>query len=110
MALTELLYNVPPLYHMNLSEFAKHGARMERQYAVFSPLHRELALLPLTEFGWLTDDRMVQGTVFGDRVAIIANFAEDDWHSAGADVPARSVLVRRRGADDIVYTPGAQAD
>ena len=33
LALLELLYNVPPLYHLNMSEFSKHQAWIKRHYA-----------------------------------------------------------------------------
>ena len=70
----DLLYNVPPLYHLNSAELAKNGAAMLRHYQFFSPLHREAALLPMTGFAWLTPDRMVQKTTFGNRIEIIADF------------------------------------
>ncbi len=92
--LLELLYNVPPLYHMNLQEFEKHKKRMKAHYDFFSPLHRELALLPLTDFSWLTADRMVQRTVFGDRVEMVANFAEEDFRYRETVIPKRSILAR----------------
>jgi hypothetical protein len=110
VALTELLYTVPPLYHMNLDELEKHRDTILAHYGVFSPLHREIATLPMKDFAWLTEDRMVQRTSFGDSVTVTANFREKEWHGEGLDVPARSVLIRRRGADEIVYTPGRRAD
>lgn len=104
--LLELLYNVPPLYHMNLDEFEKHKARMKAHYDFFSLLHRESALLPLTDFAWLTSDRMVQRTVFGDRVEMVANFAEERFDYGGTLIPGRSILARRLDTGDTqVFTP-----
>ena len=94
--LLELLYNVPPLYHMNLEEFERHKDRMAAHYEFFSPLHRELALLPLTDFAWLTPDRMVQRTVFGESVEMVANFGRESFMYQGSAVPARSVVARWR--------------
>ena len=90
--LLELLYNVPPLYHMNLDEFKKHKQRMKAHYDFFSPLHRELGLMPMTDFAWLTTDRMVQQTIFGDQVEIIANFGMEDFRYQGRSIPKRSVI------------------
>ncbi len=104
--LLELLYNVPPLYHMNLDEFEKHGDRIRAHYGFFSPLHRELALLPMMDFQWLTPDRLVQRAVFGDRVELIANFGEGPFAYGGGSVPRRSVVAKRLGTDEMrVYTP-----
>ncbi|MDA1191797.1 MAG: hypothetical protein O3A46_08965, partial [Candidatus Poribacteria bacterium] len=57
--LTECLYNVPPLVHLNLDEFDKREADLKRYYAFWSPLHREIGDKPLTAFEWLSDDRLV---------------------------------------------------
>jgi hypothetical protein len=94
--LLELLYNVPPLYHLNLAEFKKRGEQMKRHYDFFSPLHRVTATLPMTDFKWLTDDRAVQRTVFGDSVEMTANFGTADFQEGDLAIPARSVLARWR--------------
>jgi hypothetical protein len=107
--LLELLYNVPPMYHLNRAEWKKHRERILAHYAVFSPLHRETALLPMTDFAWLSEDRQVQRTVFGDRVELIANFGEKPFDREGARIPARSVVSRRleKGAAVKVYSPAS---
>ncbi len=104
--LLQLLYNVPPLYHMNMHEFDTHKVRMKAHNEFLSPLHRELGLLPMTEFTWLTDDRMVQRTMLGETAEMVANFAAEDFEHAGAVVPGRSVLARwLETGDSRVYTP-----
>jgi hypothetical protein len=105
--LLELLYNVPPMYHLNRAEWKKHRERILAHYAVFSPLHRETALLPMTDFTWLSEDRQVQRTVFGDRVEMIANFGEKPFDREGMTVPPRSVVSRRLepGAGAKTYSP-----
>jgi len=109
--LLEVLYNVPPLYHMNLEEFEQHSARMAAHYDFFSPLHRELGLLPLTDFAWLTPDRMVQRTVFDEAAEMVANFAEEDFQYLETAIPGRSVLARWLETGDArVYTPAGPSD
>lgn len=104
--LLELLYNVPPLYHMNLQEFGRHEKNMKAHNDFFSPLHRELALLPLTDFSWLRADRMVQRAVFGDRVELVANFADEDFRYRKTVIPRRSILARWLGTDHMrTFTP-----
>jgi hypothetical protein len=92
--LLELLYMVPPLYHMNLQEFEKHKNTMKAHYEFFSPLHREVAVLPLTDFAWINNDRTVQRTVFGNRVEMVANFAQEDFPYQETAIPGRSVRAR----------------
>jgi len=96
---------------MNLEEFEKHRTRMRAHYEFFAPLHRELGLLPLTDFAWLSSDRMVQRTVFGDAVEMVANFAQEGFDYSGTVIPGRSVLARwLETGDTRVYTPAPPSD
>jgi len=94
VALTEMLYQCPPLYHLNLDEFNTHRDRIVRHNAFFSPIHREFGFAPMTDFIWLTSDRLVQRTVFDGRLALIANFGTKVFKKDGISVPARSVRAR----------------
>ena len=99
LALLELLYNVPPLYHLNISEFAKHGTWIQKHYAFFSPLHREIGGKAMTNFAWLSTDRQVQRTEFGDVVEVFANFGVDAFEGTDMVIPGRSVVARWIGTD-----------
>ena len=103
VALLEQLYNVPPLYHLNHAEFKKHREHIVNHYAFFSPLHRELALQPMTGFRWVTDDRLVQETIFGDGTRITANFGADVISVDGYELPAGSAIAQRSSMDAIYY-------
>ena len=103
MELLELLYQVPPLYHLNLQEFQKRKGQIQRHYAFFSPLHRETALLPLTRFQWLTPDRMVQRTTFGEQLELVANFGTADFRHGETIVHKQSIVAERRGAKPQEY-------
>ena len=94
LALLELLYNVPPLYHLNTARFAKHKAWIKRHYAFFSPLHRQIGGQTMTDFEWLSDDKLVQRTKFGDTVEIFANFGTEPFEYEDVAIPERSVAVR----------------
>jgi hypothetical protein len=102
--LLELLYNVPPLYHLNLSEFQKRRQQIKHHYDFFSPLHREAALLPMTGFQWLTPDRSVQRTTFGDKIELIANFGDVDFTYQTMSIPAQSILAIGDGKT-VTYSP-----
>ncbi len=104
--LLELLYQVPPLYHLNVAEFQKRREQIKRHYAFFSPLHRETALLSLVQFQWLNSEGTVQRAVFGDQVEVVANFGSADFQSGNAPVHPKSVLVRHRDSGEAqTYTP-----
>ena len=94
LALLELLYNVPPLYHLNIDEFSKHKAWIKRYYAFFSPLHKQIGGKAMTDFEWLSDDRQVQRTKFGNMVEIFANFGTEPFEYEDVIVMGRSVMAR----------------
>jgi hypothetical protein len=104
--LLELLYQVPPLYHLNVPEFQKRQAQIKRHYEFFSPLHRETALLPMTDFQWLTPDGTVQRTTFGNSIEMVANFGTGDFRYGDTTLHKERILVTRRdGGKTQVYSP-----
>lgn len=103
--LIELLYGVPPLYHLNLPEWAKRAGEIRRHYAFFSPLHRETGLLRMSNFQWLSEDRLVQRTTFGDQVELIANFGGQSFQHAGRTVPAHSILAHWQQSGKTILYP-----
>ena len=90
--LVEQLYNVPPLYHLNLTEFSKRSAWLKAQYAFFSPLHRLVGLLPMTDFDWMSSDHRVQRTIFGGTLEIVSNFRSEPFTYKKHILKAQSVL------------------
>ena len=94
LALLELLYNVPPLYHLNMAEFSKHKAWIKRHYAFFSPLHRRIGGQAMTDFEWLSHDKQIQRTEFGNTVEMYANFGMDPFRYKGVIIMGRSVVAR----------------
>lgn len=80
--LTQLLYNVPPLYHLSAATLKQRLPVIARQDVFFRPLHERLATQALTDFRWLTEDRQVQQTTFADGTRLVANF---DWREREAD-------------------------
>ena len=79
--LLEILYLVPPLYHINRETWPQRREQILRHVAFWSPPHRELATSPLARFEWLSDDRLLQRTTFQHRsgdVTVTVNFANEE--------------------------------
>ena len=94
--LLELLYGVPPLYHLNREEIEQRLPEIVPHYAVFTKLHREIGLLPMTDFSRLNKERTVQRTVFGGSVEVTANFSGLPFRSGDSAVSPGSVSISRR--------------
>ncbi|KAF6688049.1 hypothetical protein HFD98_21220 [Pseudomonas sp. EKM23D] len=97
--LTQLLYNVPPLYHLSAATLAQRLPAIQRQDEFFRPLHQRLATQAMTDFRWLTADRQLQQTTFADGTRLVANFS-----TTGREGYApRSVTALRVGEAPVVY-------
>ncbi|MFJ2537254.1 MULTISPECIES: glycoside hydrolase [unclassified Pseudomonas] len=91
--LTQLLYNVPPLYHLSAATLAQRLPLIARQDAFFRPLHERLATQALTGFQWLSEDRQVQQTSFEDGTRLLANFDQASREVQGQTLPGESITV-----------------
>jgi len=97
--LIQLLYNVPPLYHLSAATLKQRLSLIQRQDGFFRPLHQRLAIQAMTDFRWLTADRQVQQTTFADGTRLVANFAGQ----AREGYAARSVTALVVGQEPVVY-------
>lgn len=97
--LLELLYNVPPLYHLNQLEWQKRKTEITAHLAFFAPLHKEAGLLPMTSFEWLINNRTVQRTRFGDSLELTANFGDTPFQVDGVEIAPHSIVACHRGAE-----------
>jgi hypothetical protein len=89
--LTQLLYNVPPLYHLSAATLKQRLPVIARQDAFFRPLHERLATQAMTDFRWLTEDRQVQQTTFADSTRLVANFDVREREVEGKRLAGRSI-------------------
>lgn len=72
--LFSLLYNVPSWWILDLKAMKKYGPRLKGLYSFFSPIHRQTGSQPLTDFSWLTPDKLVQKARYSDELEMTANF------------------------------------
>lgn len=72
--LLQLLYMIPPLYHLNHAILERDLPIIENYLETFDPLHTQLFNQQMTSFDYLSGDRLLQMTQFGDGTTITANF------------------------------------
>lgn len=90
--LLEILYRVPPLYHLNRGSWPDRRERILKHLAFWGPLHREVATAPLLRFAYLSEDRQVQRATYQTatgEVSVTVNFGK----SPHVDCPPRSAKV-----------------
>lgn len=82
-ALLAMLYNTPLNYTLNAQTIAEEGPRMATMQKFFATLQEAAGTEPMTDFQWLSDDRMVQRTIFGDgKLVVTANFGDSAFEDA----------------------------
>ncbi|MEV6773715.1 glycoside hydrolase [Nocardia sp. NPDC051030] len=93
-ALTAILNNTPLNLVLDRAALTEHGPEIARLQQFFAPLHEKAGTLPMTDFRWLTDDHLVQRSVFGDNaLTVTANFGT----SAHDGLPAGCVDAQLKG-------------
>ncbi|MBV4463036.1 glycoside hydrolase [Pseudomonas sp. SWRI79] len=89
--LMQLLYNVPPLYHLSADTLKQRLPVIARQDVFFRPLHERLATEAMADFRWLTEDRLVQQTTFADGTRLVANFDSREREVGGKPLAGQSI-------------------
>ncbi|MBD8272709.1 glycoside hydrolase [Pseudomonas fluorescens] len=97
--LTQLLYNVPPLYHLSASTLKERLPVIQRQDRFFRPLHERLGTQAMIDFRWLTVDKLLQQTTFADGTRLVANFSDAQKEGYAG----RSVTALVEGEKPVVY-------
>ena len=109
--LLELLYGVPPLYQLDLAEFEQRKQEIQTHNAFFSSNYRNLALSPLTDFTWLTQDHLLQKVEFGTQASVIANLRDAAFRYQEHTVPPHSILlIWKKSGKAVRYTSQYPAD
>ncbi|MEI4802236.1 glycoside hydrolase [Bacillus sp. NPDC077411] len=91
--LSEMLYNVPPLYQIDKNEWEKNKSLIISYLKVWSPFHKKAVTKPMTNFDILSEDRQVQSTTFGKDMKVIVNFSNQDFKYNNEHIKAKTALV-----------------
>lgn len=90
--LTQLFYNVPALYNISAGTLKQRLPAIAAQDAFFRPLHQRLINQSITNFEWLTEDKLVQKMTFSDGTVLVVNFTDSEFGLNSDEVlPGRSV-------------------
>ena len=107
--LREVLYNVPPLYHLDAVQWEKYKDDIVRHNAIWSEFSRNAVTREMTGFQYLKEDGSVQMTEYGDKIQAAANFNDGPFIYGNQEIPGKSVLIRMDGKET-VYTPKTAPD
>lgn len=102
--LSELLYNVPPLYHLDEVEWNKHKKEITEHLKVWNEVHEKAVKEEMTNFAYLSEDKLVQSVSYGKNIKIIVNFSNEDMEVEKTKIKAKSAFIDNQGKKSM-YTP-----
>ncbi|MGL5694573.1 MAG: glycoside hydrolase, partial [Peptostreptococcaceae bacterium] len=100
----EILYNTAPMYHLDRVEWDKLKGDIVSHTKVWSDFNKKAIKKEMSNFDFLSDDRLVQMSEFGDSLKVIANFSDSDFEYDDDVIKAGSLLIFD-GDDKEIYKP-----
>lgn len=102
--LYEILYNVPPLYHIDKNEWQKNKELIVKHTKVWSDFSQKAINKEMTDFKILSDDRLVQMSKYNENLKVIANFSNKEVNVEGQSIAEKSLIIID-GDNKIKYKP-----
>ncbi len=94
LLLRGLLYNVPPMYHLNRKRWKRYRKLIVHYNNTFAPLHREFIHETITGYEVLDREGYLQKTNFSNGWEIIVNFSEGDIFHNNKKYPGESATIK----------------
>lgn len=105
----EVLYNVPPLYHLDSAEWEKYKEDIASHQKVWSSFSKQAITKEMTDFKYLVSDGSVQKTVYGNTLTAVANYSAAPYMYEGREILPHSVYITENGKSTL-YTPVLQEE
>lgn len=77
LMLRGLLYNSPPMYHLDQKRWSKYKNLIVKYNKVFNPIHKRLIKEEIVSFEFLDTDGQLQKTRYSDGTEVIVNFSKE---------------------------------
>ncbi|MGI4775378.1 MAG: glycoside hydrolase, partial [Janthinobacterium lividum] len=99
----EFIYGVPSIWNLDIATVRGYKNILQQLVKEFTPLHRKIMTEELTHFEYLSLDRLIQKTMFGDnKVIMIGNLKNEAFE----DIPAKSIKIFLPDTNEVkIITP-----
>lgn len=105
----EVLYNVPPLYHLDGTEWETCKEDITNHTKVWSQFSKQAILQEMTGFEYVEEDGSVQMTEYGGEIKVVANFNDSSYSYNSREIPGHSAMLETKDGT-FVYTPSVSPD
>ena len=86
------LFGTQPLYSFSISNYEKLKPHILSAYQRISEVSRYTVTEPMTDYRVLSDDGLLQRSVFGERYSVTVNFSGEDRQANGKIIPREGML------------------
>jgi len=93
--LFNLLYGLPGLYSFRAADWELLKNDILASHRLLSPIARESSFSRMTAFYWLTPDKTVQRSVFGELLTVTVNFGESEYREGDDILPPGGYWIDR---------------
>ncbi|CEH33860.1 glycoside hydrolase [Romboutsia lituseburensis] len=100
----EILYNTPPMYHIDRNEWDKYKNEIKEHNEVWSAFNKKAIKEEMTDFKILSDDKLVQMSQFGDDLKVVANFSDKEFKYENDNVKPHSLIIYDKN-EKTIYQP-----
>lgn len=106
IALQQILYQIPPLYHLGGSATKRDMPYIAAYHSIWAPLHESLYDQQMIWFAFVSQDRLVQSVSYANGTQIIANFAAEPHQlNGGSMLPSKAFAVVEDGSVSVHRLP-----
>lgn len=103
--LYEVLYNVPPLYHIDKEEWENHKDTITTHTSIWEKISKSIINEEMINFEILSQDKLVQKTQFSNGVSIIANFSNNIFENDNLNLKPNSLKIFYENKEEFEYIP-----
>lgn len=104
--LYEVLYNVPPLWHMDQQVWAESGDIITAHSQFWSEFSKKVITMEMTDFAALTEDGTIQMTEYGGQIKVVANYGAEEYRYLDDTIPGNSLIIYDDANNSkVIYTP-----
>jgi len=91
--LQEYLYNTPPMVHLDQATWQDRKEDIVQNAKTWTPFQEKALQHEMTNFSYLSEDRLVQRTDFGADLSVVANFSKTDFRLGKETIPPGTALI-----------------
>ncbi|RRG91589.1 glycoside hydrolase, partial [Clostridioides difficile] len=100
----EVLYNTPPMYYIDRTEWEKHKDEIISNNKVWSAFNKKAIKKEMTDFKFISEDRLVQMTEYGEDLKVLVNFSQKDIKYNDEVIKANSLVIYDADSK-VIYKP-----